>query len=69
METKLKQCGQIIDGEQCPTLARYRYTWPGRDEAFICSEHVDQLRNVANALDLHLQVVDVFAELIADSER
>jgi len=42
--------------EQCPNPGAYKYTWPGRDEAFICELHVSQLRNVAAAIGLHLQV-------------
>jgi hypothetical protein len=35
----------------------FRYTWPGHDEAFVCVEHAGQLRWVAEALGLHLQLV------------
>lgn len=44
----------------CPRKARYRFTWPGRDEAFICVEHVGQLRNVAEAIGLPLQVIPLY---------
>jgi len=37
--------------------AKYRYTWPGTDEAFICEDHVDRLRGIANVIGLHLQVI------------
>lgn len=42
---------------QCRNQASYRFTWPGRDESFICREHVDQLRGVANAIGLPLQII------------
>ncbi len=34
----------------------YRYTWPGKDEAFICTHHVNALKNIAKAIGLHLQL-------------
>jgi len=42
---------------QCQQQAAFRYTWPGTDESFICSEHAKKLRNVAAALGLHLQLI------------
>lgn len=53
----LKRCSQIVEGEPCPCVGAYRYTWPGRAEAFICGEHVPKLRAVAAALGLTLQIV------------
>ena len=41
----------------CPRTAAYRYTWPGRDESFICTEHVGKLKSVAAAIGCHLQVI------------
>lgn len=41
----------------CPNKASHRYTWPGRDESFICAEHVGRLTAVADAMGLHLQCV------------
>ena len=41
----------------CLNQAAYRYTWPGRDESFICDEHVGKLRAVTSAMSLHLQVI------------
>lgn len=43
----------------CGEEAAYRYTWPGRDESFICEEHADKLRAVASAMGLHLQLIPV----------
>lgn len=51
-----RRCEQIIDGKQCHSVAGYRYTWPGQEEAFICDEHVRKLRSVAAALGLPLQI-------------
>ena len=43
----------------CENQADYRFTWPGSDEAFICHEHVDQLREIADAMGLHLQIISL----------
>ena len=44
---------------KCPNQAFYRYTWPGRNESFICTEHVNKLRGVASAMGLYLQVLEL----------
>jgi hypothetical protein len=41
----------------CSADAAYRYTWPGRDESFICEEHSQKLIAVATAMGLHLQLI------------
>lgn len=41
----------------CENPAGYRFTWPGKDESFICEDHVDFLRRVAGAMSLPLQVI------------
>ena len=46
----------------CGQDAIYRYTWPGRDEAFICEKHSKKLRAVADAMGLHLQLIPVLPE-------
>ena len=57
----------------CDQLAKYRYTWPGKDEMFICEDHVGKLKNVAAAMTLHLQViplseVELLAEKLCDQK-
>lgn len=47
---------------QCRNQASYRFTWPGREESFICMEHVDQLRGVADAIGLPLQTIELSHE-------
>lgn len=44
----MKDCGQH---------AAFRFTWPGKDEAFTCVDHAMQLAGVANAIGLHLQLI------------
>lgn len=41
----------------CDNEAKYRYTWPGRNESLICEEHVEKLRAVANAMGFYIQIV------------
>lgn len=55
----LKRCGQHDKGVQCPCAALFRFTWPGRDEAFICAGHVPKLRAVAAAMGLNLQITEL----------
>lgn len=46
----------------CKNLAKYRYTWPGRDESLICEKHVAKLAAVAEAIGLHLQIIPLSEE-------
>ncbi len=55
MSDEIGTCCQ--DG--CEELALYRFTWPGRDEAGICGDHVRELRSVAASLGFHLQLIPV----------
>lgn len=41
----------------CKEDAKYRYTWPGRDESLVCEKHVEKLKIVAKAMGFHLQVI------------
>ena len=41
----------------CDNPAMFRYTWPGEDEAVICEQHAAQLRGIADAMGLHLQII------------
>jgi hypothetical protein len=45
--------------EQCKTFALFRYTWPGKDESYICAEHSALLSAVAEAIGLHLQLIEL----------
>ncbi len=40
---------------ECKNTAAYRYTWPGKDESYICEDHAGQLMNLANVMGLYLQ--------------
>lgn len=44
---------------ECQNKSAYRFTWPGRDESFICTEHVGHLKAVANAMGWPLQIIEL----------
>ena len=43
----------------CPEPAAFRFTWPGKDEQGICALHAPKLKDIANALGLHLQLIPI----------
>ena len=47
---------------RCQNKAMFRYTWPGKDEDFVCWEHAEKLWAVAHALGFHLQLIPLSAE-------
>lgn len=49
--------GETCKQSGCSDPASHRFTWPGRDESFICEKHVGKLRGVAQAMGMHLQVI------------
>ena len=51
----------------CENEAAYRFTWPGNDEAGICEEHVGRLRDVSEAMGLHLQIIPL--EQLTETEK
>src|SRR5687768_398867 len=55
-------CKQIKRDLACEAPAAYRYTWPGRDESFICEGCAPQLKRVADAMGLHVQLIRIIPE-------
>lgn len=51
---------------RCPILAHYRYTWPGRDESWVCLIHGIGLQNIARAIQMPLQLVPLGPEEIGE---
>lgn len=47
---------------RCPILAHYRFTWPGKDESWICAAHAPQPLGIAHHMGLHLQLVPLGPE-------
>ena len=43
--------------EQCTNSANFRYTWPGRDESYICKMCAPKAHAVAHAIGMHLQII------------
>lgn len=43
--------------KQCENPAVYRFTWPGKDEDYICAIHAMKMEWVANSLGLYVQLV------------
>ena len=54
---------------QCQMSAAYRFTWPGRDESFICEAHVPKLSRMVTAMGLSLQLIRVPVTGTADDEQ
>ena len=48
--------------QQCQNEADFRYTWPGRDESYICFDHSTWLMAVASAMGLHLQLIPIVTD-------
>ena len=45
--------------EECDMTPNFRYTWPGKDEAYICMSCAMKLNNVAQAMGLHQQFIQL----------
>ena len=41
----------------CGMTAMFRFTWPGKDESFVCYGHAHRLKLTANALGFQLQII------------
>jgi hypothetical protein len=42
---------------ECARFAAYRYTWPGKDESYICGAHSTYLLGIAKAMGVHVQLI------------
>ena len=47
---------------KCGAPAMFRYTWPGKDESLACATCALKLRRVAQAIGLHLQIIQLSQE-------
>jgi len=50
-----RKCNQ----KGCQEPPAYRFTWPGHNEAFICEAHAPQLKNIAAAIGMYVQLIAV----------
>ncbi len=48
-----KSCNQA----NCKNLPVLRFTWPGKDEAYICAIHSIRLLEIAQAMGLYIQLI------------
>ncbi len=42
--------------QQCQNPGSFKFTWPGKDEDYICSSHLPNLLIIANAMGLYIQI-------------
>lgn len=45
--------------KRCGKPAYYRYTWPGKPEAFCCHEHGKAMTRLAEVIGLQLQMIEL----------
>jgi hypothetical protein len=45
---------------KCPEPVFYRFTWPGRNENFICMAHGEKVREVAYAMGFFIQLIPIY---------
>lgn len=62
-------CGELCGQKDCREYARWRYTWPGKDEAYICDKHVRKLRSVVECVGMHLQIIPFQQALVGQTDK
>ena len=45
--------------KKCGESSRFRFTWPGHDEMYCCTVHALQAVNIAMAMGLPLQLIQL----------
>lgn len=45
--------------EGCNKKADFRYTWPGKNESYICHGHAGSVEAIANAIGMSLQLIPI----------
>lgn len=46
-----------MNKKQCEFTPAYRFTWPGKDEDYICMPHAIKAQNIARVMGFHLQLI------------
>ena len=59
----------MSDKVRCPNRAYCKFTWPGKDQAFICYPCSLKLKAVANAIDLHIQYIFISQKDLENKEQ
>lgn len=49
----------MSDKVKCKEFPEFRYTWAGQDESFCCFRHGQGIRNVAQAIGYHIQLIEL----------
>lgn len=44
---------------KCKNKAKFRYTWPGRDESYCCEEHAKGIQIVAQVIGAYQQMIPI----------
>ena len=52
----------------CKEYASFRYTWPGKDESFICAQHSKVLLGIAQAMGTYIQLIPLTEQDHAGAE-
>jgi len=52
-----KQSACLCNQHNCTNKGAFRFTWPGKDEQYVCEQHVGQLLGIVEAMGMHLQVI------------
>ena len=52
--------------KQCEMPPIYRFTWPGKDEGFICAAHMRKLTSIATHMGVFLRVYLLTPDEIID---
>ncbi len=50
------------NSNDCDGIGNFRYTWPGRDEAWVCVLCSARLQGIAAAISLHVQFIPLTAD-------
>lgn len=54
--------------EKCENPPVFRFTWPGKDEDYICAIHALKLNRIAEFMELHVQFIKLVPEEMAEHE-
>ncbi len=56
-----------MEKRKCEQVAIFRYTWAGRNEAFCCAIHGEQINAVAQAIGYPLQFIQLSADELLEA--
>lgn len=43
--------------KRCPEIAKFRYTWPGSIEIYVCEDHMNQFKHISEAMGFFMQFI------------